>query len=594
MSKLNKQGVRPQKNYRTKPAAPKTAVSYNGNPQYAKADKQAYFELLVTFLFGNDTFYESSDQKVKRLRLLTANLVKVNEVDFMANTIKYARMTMDIRTVPVMAAVMLADELRKQDKMYLAMRPLVRDVIQRADQIKDMYAYALTMFGDKKALPTAVKRGVGDAFNKFNEYQFAKYKGNGEGVKLRDVLWLTHPVPVDTLQGELFERIMKDALAKPGTWENELSENGQLDVDEQRSKKDVWTDLIVSHKLGFMALVRNLRNMQEAGVDRTVMKDHVLARIMTREEVLKSKMFPFDLVEAYNAVTDAQIKNALSKAIDLSVENLPLLGENVWVLVDNSSSMHNIPTDRETGRPMGAAPAITASLFAAAVFKRHIQDGRNCVVTTYSNNAKHLTHLDANDSVNTIMMKIMGEIRVPAGTNFDAALRVKGALGFEPDSVVSFSDGQVNYMTRSTEVFKKGCVKVSFTLNGYNSTPLAEENGWYQFSGWTPKVFEFASLMAKKVSIVDALSVPYVPLKPRLPYRPEEKAPKAKKSAKKPIKKEAIQKIEKFHKVTVVGGGEEPRVIIRKTATTRTRTVKAEPVRRWHNQYGSGVIAAKK
>ena len=90
-------------------------------------------------------------------------------------------------------------------------------------------------------------------------------------VKFKDVLRIVHPEAKDARQGMIFEKIMKDTLEAPYTWEVELSRNGQLAKAEQKSKKDLWTELVTSGKMGYMALLRNLRNILEAGVDPAVL-----------------------------------------------------------------------------------------------------------------------------------------------------------------------------------------------------------------------------------------------------------------------------------------------------------------------------------
>nr|WP_290932640.1 TROVE domain-containing protein [Haliscomenobacter sp.] len=115
-----------------------------------------------------------------------------------------------------------------------------------------------------------VQKGLADAFNKFDAYQFAKYNRVGSEVKLRDALFLTHPKAIDTAQQAIFDQIAKNELAVPYTWETKLSALGQVVFKDEIQKKAAfrqkWEELIDSGKLGYMALLRNLRNVIEAGV----------------------------------------------------------------------------------------------------------------------------------------------------------------------------------------------------------------------------------------------------------------------------------------------------------------------------------------
>lgn len=167
MSKLNKPNKNPKLN--------KVAVSYNGNPQYLKDAEMQLYEVVTMTLYGKDEYYETSDQRLSRLKTLVSSVVAGDRLDFVANLIVHARTVMNIRSMPVILTVEFARALREQGKQYDQLRRVVKDVIQRADQVGELLQYAIVVFGNKKAIPIAIKRGVADAMNKFDEYQFAKW-----------------------------------------------------------------------------------------------------------------------------------------------------------------------------------------------------------------------------------------------------------------------------------------------------------------------------------------------------------------------------------------------------------------------------------
>lgn len=472
------------------------AVSYNGNPQFVKDAEQQLYELAVMMLYGNDSYYESNDERLAHVRENLAAVVTKGNLDFIANTIIHARTVMNIRALPILLTVLFAAELRNQKKTYANLRTVVRNVIQRADELTDMYAVALQVFGDKRVVPMAIKRGVADAFNKFNEYAFAKYPG--KAVKVRDVIQMVHPKANTVEQGAIFEKIVTDTLEVPYTWEVELSRNGQLPESERKSKSALWTELVRSSKVGYMALLRNLRNITEAGVDPSVI-DEVSERISNKDEVLKSKQLPFRFINALNSIdslANAKLTRAVSRAVDISLGNLPKIGDNVWIIVDASGSMEGRPYD-------------TAAMFAAALAKANA-DATNVKVTLFSDDAMHVninTDSPVVEIVKDMQTKIYG-----GGTELQAALNKKKNLGFEPDTVIVLSDMQVNQLDANyaTNIFKPGTVKVAIDLQAYGSTPCHEIDGWYQLSGWSERLFDFIPAMRNKQSVVKTLSVPYL------------------------------------------------------------------------------------
>jgi len=440
-TKLNQRGKNVTTNIRAVAAKRGEQLGYsaNGNLQFVKAPLQALYEVAVSTLFGKSTMLKSSDQLVAELRKHVRTAVESGDFDFVANLALHARTEMNIRTIPIVLVVEFAKalsdvrqpyldqikairqltsegagtnktnaELKRIERLqaladghnYPHMRQLVADVIQRADQITDMYAYALEVFGGKNKVPMAIKRGVGDAFNKFKEYHFAKYNRDG-AVKFRDVLRIVHPEAASVEQGAIFEKIMKETLEVPYTWETELSRNGQLPVGERKSNAVLWTELVKSGKVGYMALLRNLRNIQAAGLAPEVLREHVTSVISDPKRVALSKQLPFDFIEAYNIVKDLDSKmaTAVSKAIDLSVGNMPQLGNKVWVIVDFSGSMGHDPMEGYSGYNTSQQSAIsTATTLAAALIKAN-GDADNLAVTLFGSSAKTLKSIDTNNSV---------------------------------------------------------------------------------------------------------------------------------------------------------------------------------------------------
>ncbi|WP_289466150.1 TROVE domain-containing protein, partial [Klebsiella pneumoniae] len=84
------------------------------------------------------------------------------------------------------------------------------------------------------------------------------------------------------VQNDLYRRLMAGELATPETWETQLSARGNT--------AEVWNELIDNHRLGYMALLRNLRNIVNSGSDRI---PQVAATIADPEQVRRSKQLPF-------------------------------------------------------------------------------------------------------------------------------------------------------------------------------------------------------------------------------------------------------------------------------------------------------------
>src|SRR6185369_12747391 len=170
-------------------------------------------------------------------------------------------------------------------------------------------------------LAASVKKGLAAAFTSFDEYALAKYDRSGP-VKLRDVLFLCHARPRDAAQAELWKRLAAGELATPDTWEVALSSGGD--------KRAHWERLLVEGRLGALALLRNLRNMKDAGVS----EDYIAAAL---ETVRTDRVLPFRFLAA--ARYAPQWEPNLERAMFRSLEGAPKLAGRTVLLVDVSGSM---------------------------------------------------------------------------------------------------------------------------------------------------------------------------------------------------------------------------------------------------------------
>lgn len=467
----------------------KTQLQYskNGNLQYAKSVKQQAYELVVNSLYGCDTFYESSDEKVVRMREVFSQLVSKGELDFLANLLVFARTEMHMRNMPIMGLSIFIDELRNQHRAFKGVRKLVPEVVQRVDQITDL----LALLPSKAKMPMALKRGLSDAFNKFNEYQFAKYNRKGK-VTLKDALRIVHPVPKDEDQSYIYQKIMANELQTPDTWEVELSAKGNT--------KEVWEGLIDRKVLGYQAILKNLRNMLVVSDQhKRVVADYITSK------ALNSKSLPFEFLAAMKAIEaqGCQIFNtALIKAMDLTVANVPKLGNKVLVLLDTSGSM----TFSGGNNTQSAAEL---SCFLTAVLAKSSANAGTFDVVNFSSNAKW-KHINTYNSVYSIYQKLLASVG-GGSTNFEAALDLGSTR--EYDTVFCLTDNEIddfNYRGRgAAENFQKDAERYIINCAASTSSPLPPHSGWHALAGWSTNMFKYIEAMRNGESMVERLSRPF-------------------------------------------------------------------------------------
>ena len=272
------------------------------------------YSTVVTTMGVEDKFYERGEDRVRRI----ADLVRKVKPEFVAQLAIYAREKMHLRSVPLLLLVELA-QCHRGDS--LVSRAVARTV-QRADEIAELLMCYQWRTGKKDltGLSVQLRKGLAEAFNHFDEYQFAKYDRTNRKVTLRDALQLVHPKPKDERQKEIFRKILNDSLATPYTWETELSRVGQERFDsfedKQEAVRKVWQELIASRRVGYMATLRNLRNVLEASVDDPCM-EQVCRYLANPEAVKNSKQLPFRFLSAFIQLKELiTFRRPLQDAID--------------------------------------------------------------------------------------------------------------------------------------------------------------------------------------------------------------------------------------------------------------------------------------
>jgi hypothetical protein len=272
---------------------------------------------VMACMLWEDGFYESGQTIADRIKDLVPQCDPV-EVERMAIT---AREQMKLRHVPLL----LVRELARHPK-----KPKIKDVlarvIQRADELCEFVSiyWKTQPTGKPKNAPLTkqMKLGLARAFTKFNAYALAKYNRDG-AVKLKDVLFLCHAKPEGEEQAALWKQLIAGTLPPAKTWEERLSAG--------EDKCAVFTDMLKANQLGSLALLRNMRNMLDSGVDKALVREALLL------DAPKTKALPFRYIAAARACPAWE--PLLDEAMQVSMKGMEKMLGRTIVLVDVSGSM---------------------------------------------------------------------------------------------------------------------------------------------------------------------------------------------------------------------------------------------------------------
>ena len=418
--------------------------TFEGGTAFTLTPEHELVSLLSTGLESN--FYEKEDTRVKRLVELCEVVGKKDPL-LLAKMIVYTRAKVGQRSITHRASVEGAKLFAGQPwaKDFFSKWDRKRErggVIYRLDDILEITS-AYFHYNKEKPLSNAMKKGFASAIEHSDEYTLAKYQAKNRTISLVDVVNMVHPKPKQ-FNAEALEALMKGTLKQKDTAEDKNTRTGtavrQLviagEITETQAEKlltvrkgENWADLIKNKKIGYLALLRNLRNILTTAPE--LIPD--AGAILTDENLVqKSLVFPHQIDLAAQIVKDEfpnnsgrQMLTHLDTAYELSVQNVQELGfdEHTAVVFDTSGSMQGgwgngcqIPGRKSTTK---IAPVEKAALIAAT-----LANGTNADIYHFATRAEKIAYRP-NHPTFALKDALMGKIgEVGHGTSFDAIFRV--------------------------------------------------------------------------------------------------------------------------------------------------------------------------
>ncbi|MDR3219184.1 MAG: TROVE domain-containing protein [Dysgonamonadaceae bacterium] len=486
-------------------------VNCEGADAYRLSPEWQLYTAAVTSSLS-DKFYESAQTRIETIRELVS---KCNPL-FIAQLAIYTRQKMNLRSIPLVLAV----ELTKVHHGDSTVCKMVSQIVQRADEITELLAYyqlanKRTDVKKLNRLSKQLQNGLQEAFNRFDEYQFAKYNRDTE-IKLRDALFLVHPKAKDENQQAIFNKIVDNKLETPYTWETELSALGQNSFASEQEKEAAfrakWEELIDSGKVGYMALMRNLRNILDAGVS----KEHiakVCETLSSPEAVRRSKQLPFRFLAAYREISKVvsihagQIMGALEQAVSVSAENIKGFDANTSVCIacDVSGSMQT-PIS-----PKSKILSYDIGLMLAMLLKSRC----STAITGMFGDKWKVINVPTQGILSNVDTFYRREGEVGYATNgylvIDDLIKRKQLI----DKVMMFTDcqmwdtGHTKNIAQVWNQYKKISPESKlylFDLAGHGNTPLdISRRDVYLIAGWSDKVFDIIAAIDEGGDALDEI-----------------------------------------------------------------------------------------
>jgi hypothetical protein len=398
--------------------------------------------VLACMLF-EDNFYEDGVAVVDRIKELCSrcNCEDILKLAFDATHLYH------LRHVPLQLIV----EALKSPNICLNAHGYIDCIITRPDMMTDLLA--LYWKDGKKPIANQLKKGLALAFQKFDEYQLGKYNRDNP-IKLRDVLFLVHAKPKDKDQADLWKRLANKQLKTPDTWEVRLSAG--------QDKKATFAELLYKGKLGKLAILRNLRNMQQSGVP----KETVAYELMRNPK----EMLPFQYIAAAKECPEWEdiVDPAMIQACALKPK---FLGKTV-IMVDVSGSMDSPISNKSKMMRMDAACGM-------AILLRECTD--DPTIFTFSNGIALVPNRHGMALRDAIVSS-----QPHSGTYLGGCLNNVIRSGMRYDRLIVITDEQIGDMIPQMP-FGKNYI---FNIAGYQNG-IGNHNQWTTITGFSEASIDF-------------------------------------------------------------------------------------------------------
>jgi 60 kDa SS-A/Ro ribonucleoprotein len=449
-----------------------------GGEAYKQDAKMELVSLLLTS-FVNDKFYEKADDQLARLTKLAEG---IKDKKFLGQAAIFARTEYGMRSI----THALLGEMVHLVKGEEWTKRAIAKAIHRPDDILETFAYYAGKYG--KPIPNSLKKGAALALEQFDGYQMAKYRGERSDIKMVDVFNLIHPKPAHGINGT-YKALMEGTLKTTGkTWEANLTAAGQkaeTEEDKAEMKKDVWATMLKENKLGYFALLKNLRNIEEQAPEAL---SEALRQLRDEKAIKKSLVMPFRFSTAIEQVKERKTIEALNDAFEISLNNVPNFDGKTLIVLDVSGSMN--------GKPMEIG-----SLFAAVLYKAN----PDADFMQFSESATYLK-LNSKDTAITLARR-MAE-GSGGGTNFHAIFDGIENKVYKRIIILSDMQGWMGYNVPTSDLAQYEKLTgakpfvYSFDLAGMGTLQFPQDRV-FAIAGFSEKVFDlFSALEQDKNALV--------------------------------------------------------------------------------------------
>lgn len=501
-------------------------LNKEGYPAFKATPEEVSLQALMTGSLAN-LFYTSAKENTKMF------IEAFNSIDTMtlAKQIVYAREKGFTRTIPISATVVLS----KRDV------ELFKKVVHRAMRTPHDWRQFMDICRSgeiRKGIGRALKGEIKVDIINMKSYHAVKYPHDVyDMINIARPNAKLNPVIIDYVKGlkDKYKYLLEgkeDKLieAAKAIQNKELTDDKIASiVKEARLPYEyvvgtvsmtpkIWEALLYSAP--YRNLITNLNNFGRNGVfDNPKNLKYALESIMSPDKVKHSMMFPFRFYIAWKNIgirTSAdeygnksyfessyygmnEIRNALQKALEISVANIPEIKDRVCIAPDISGSMSSNVLENKDRSKLKCIDLV--GLFTGIILQKCKQGNPNL---------QHMV-LPFNNSVDTTMAKIVmsretifdvaKEFRADGGTSLSAPVEFLRRTNTIVDRIIAFTDEEEwvgssfideFYVYKTTVAPKCKAYLVKLVPSGHDAAPPNLTDVYFIY-GWNENVLRYVT-----------------------------------------------------------------------------------------------------
>jgi len=477
-----------------------------GFPAFERTDvKKEFVSIIMNSLLISDSYYETEQERMKNIE----SFFSEEDLDFkkfLAKAMVYVRNEGNLRSVSHLLAVLVAERFKG---FSFTKRAFYKTLIRPDDATEIVALWNQRNPG--KMIPNSLRKAIKMALEtKWDKYQLKKYFGNGS-VKVSNLINISHPTPTTDEQRLMFKQALEGRL--PSIQTAQTVNAGSED------RISAYKDMLKNNKLGYMAALKNVKNILEAGPDRETI-DLLVGLLGDENRILKSRVLPFRFAQAYETVKrldevdpffQKKVMNVIEEAFKISGKNLNLVndGERVALLLDESASMGS-------GYVFSKSPFSLGKVMMASMISGLDKD--NVIGYLWATTPRRV-------EIDSPMNFITNTYSKGGGTNLSSAVSELVKKSIFVDKLIIFTDMQENEIGTSwggngvsfndtMKEYRKinPKVKVLFwNLEGYgNGTPLKLNDNVLEVTGYSdrmlkiiPKIWNDKDALVKEIESIE-------------------------------------------------------------------------------------------